>query len=553
MRGQRARTEQMQAWLFLLPNLLGFALFTAGPVVFSLWLAFTDTSLVKHNAFSDTPVKFVGLRNFARILWGDESRLFWESMGNTAYLMLGIPIGIVGSLLVALMLNRPVGPARAKGRWMVAGLALAVGVVSAGASLLVTWPAEQSAGEQTRQVEEDGSGAQRQDEALASELARRRAMAIAALLVISGAVVAAGSVWGVVFFRTLFYLPSLLSGIALFLLWKSLYKPTGGAINVALQPMLDGVQGVVSGTAAGVWYGLGIAVWGLGGGLTAWLGWKLIGRWREGDVSVAGLASAAAGLAMLAAVCVGMGYGLCQLPERALFATGYAPLTGEALAGLVQRIQEGQWLSRPAELDLLIKAVGGSIQPRVLLEAMQGLAVSAEAEGLLREATYGAATVLHEGWTSGAGLTAPKWLVDETWAKTALIVMGVWTSVGGGNMLLYLAGLSNIPEELYEAAAIDGAKGWSRFWNVTWPQLGPTTFFIVIMATIGGLQGGFDQARAMTGGQYGTEVVTYYLYKLAFTDEFQLGLASAVAWTMFAMIFVMTVVNYRFGSRAVNE
>ena len=192
MKGQRARRERMQAWLFLLPNLLGFGLFTAGPVVFSLWLAFTDTSLVKHNAFSETPVKFVGFRNFARILWGDESRLFWESMGNTAYLMLGIPIGIVGSLLVALMLNRPVGPARARGKWTLAGIALAAGMISAGAALMVTWPVEGGRGEQARQVEEeDANGVKGQDEALASELARRRALAIAALLVISGGASAA--------------------------------------------------------------------------------------------------------------------------------------------------------------------------------------------------------------------------------------------------------------------------------------------------------------------------------------------------------------------------
>ena len=81
----------------------------------------------------------------------------------------------------------------------------------------------------------------------------------------------------------------------------------------------------------------------------------------------------------------------------------------------------------------------------------------------------------------------------------------------------------------------------------------PTTFFIVIMSTIGGLQGGFDQVTAMTAGKYETEVLTYYLYKLAFTDEFQLGLASAVAWVMFAAIFAMTLVNYRYGSRIVND
>src|SRR5439155_11876456 len=90
-------------------------------------------------------------------------------------------------------------------------------------------------------------------------------------------------------------------------------------------------------------------------------------------------------------------------------------------------------------------------------------------------------------------------------ARDALVIMGVWIAIGGNNMLLYLAALSNVPEELYEAADIDGASTWKRFWNVTWPQLAPTTFFIVVMSIIGGLQGGFETARVMTeGGPAGT-------------------------------------------------
>src|SRR5207249_1647909 len=67
-------------------------------------------------------------------------------------------------------------------------------------------------------------------------------------------------------------------------------------------------------------------------------------------------------------------------------------------------------------------------------------------------------------------------------ARDAIILMGVWTVIGGNNMLLYLAALSNVPQELYEAADIDGAGSWHKFWSVTWPQLAPTTFFIVVMS-----------------------------------------------------------------------
>lgn len=106
-----------------------------------------------------------------------------------------------------------------------------------------------------------------------------------------------------------------------------------------------------------------------------------------------------------------------------------------------------------------------------------------------------------------------QWLGDVNWAKPALIMMGVRTSIGGMNMLLYLAGLSNLPQELLDAAQVDGAGPWERFRHVVWPQLAPTTFFISIMAIVGGLQGGFEQARVMTnGGPAGsTTTLSYYL------------------------------------------
>jgi len=138
-------------------------------------------------------------------------------------------------------------------------------------------------------------------------------------------------------------------------------------------------------------------------------------------------------------------------------------------------------------------------------------------------------------------------------AKDAMIFMGVWTGMGGANMLLYLAGLSNISTELYEVAEIDGAGRWAKFWNVTWPALAPTTFFIVIISLIGGLQGGFEQARVMTnGGPAGTTMTLgYYIYTTGF-EEFRLGVASAVAWIMFVLIFAITVINWRFGNRYVS-
>ena len=119
-------------------------------------------------------------------------------------------------------------------------------------------------------------------------------------------------------------------------------------------------------------------------------------------------------------------------------------------------------------------------------------------------------------------------------------------------MLLYLAGLSNIPVELYESADIDGAGLWARFRHITWPQLAPTTFFIVVMSTIGGLQGGFEMARVMTeGGPAGTTTtLSYYIYTVGF-EQLDLGYASAISWFLFLMILGLTLMNWRFGNRYV--
>lgn len=151
----------------------------------------------------------------------------------------------------------------------------------------------------------------------------------------------------------------------------------------------------------------------------------------------------------------------------------------------------------------------------------------------------------------GLNIKPPDWLLSITWAKPAIMLMGIWTAVGGTNMLLYLAGISNIPPELYEAAQIDGAGRWAMFRHVTWPQLAPTTFFIVVMSAIGGLQGGFEQARVMTRGGPAESTVTlgYYIYQKGF-EEYQLGYASAVAWLMFLLIFIMTLINWKFGRSA---
>jgi len=321
----RLQNHTLAALAFLLPNLLGFVLFTAGPVLFSLAASFTNWDLKR-----SVPLAFIGIENFRRLFHDAE---FWTYLVNTFYLMLGMPFAIAGALLIALLLNQKVR--------------------------------------------------------------------------------------GMTIYRTLFYLPSLTYGVALMILWKKLYNPQLGPINIAINKTLD----------------------------------------------------------------------VLRIPARA-----------------------PDWLTS--------------------VNNIFGLAPEFDVPGRF--------VFLKNFFGLGA--------------RDALVIMAVWAFVAGNNMLLYLAALSNVPQELYDAADIDGAGRWSRFWHVTWPQLAPTTFFILIMSFITGLQGGFEQARIMTeGGPAGTTTtLSYYIYIKAF-QESQMGYASAIAWLLFGMIFAITLINWRFGSRAFND
>ena len=321
MKRPRKRSDLMPAMGFLLPNFLGFAIFSALPILFSLVISFSNWSLQKAEPFA-----WIGLDNFVE-LWKDDK--FWLYLANTGYLMLGMPIAIGGSLLLAILLTQKLR--------------------------------------------------------------------------------------GIVAYRTLYYLPTITSGVALMILWKALYNPDFGPINVGIE-------------------------------------------WVAGLIGLHG-------------------------------------------------VEAPKWLTSTYNL------LGIDVEHLRLTAKQFGLG-----------------------------------------ARDAIVIMGIWIAIGGNNMLLYIAALSNVPQHLYEAAAMDGAGRWARFRHVTWPQLAPTTFFIVVMSFIGGLQGGFEQARIMTaGGPAGTTTtISYYIYNKAFV-EFQVGYASAIAWILFVIIFGITLLNWKFGSKALND
>jgi len=149
----------------------------------------------------------------------------------------------------------------------------------------------------------------------------------------------------------------------------------------------------------------------------------------------------------------------------------------------------------------------------------------------------------------------PNWLGSMAWAKPAFIIMTLWAGVGGYNCVLYLAGLQGIPEELYEAAALDGAGAWTRLRHITWPLLSPTTFFVVTMSIIAGMQGSFlfTAAFLMTGGgpAGATTTLMLYIYNYAISWH-QLGYAAAIACVLFVLVFGFTLINWRYGQRLVH-
>lgn len=144
------------------------------------------------------------------------------------------------------------------------------------------------------------------------------------------------------------------------------------------------------------------------------------------------------------------------------------------------------------------------------------------------------------------GIRGPQWLYDENWVLPALIMKSLWGL--GGPMLIYLASLQGIPTHLYEAAELDGANAWRRFWHVSLPMLTPVILFNLVLAIIGSFQV-FTDAYVMTKGgpNYASYFYVFYLYQNAF-QFFRMGFASAQAWVLFVIILIFTAIALRSSS-----
>ncbi|OGS20363.1 MAG: sugar transporter [Elusimicrobia bacterium RIFOXYA2_FULL_40_6] len=146
-------------------------------------------------------------------------------------------------------------------------------------------------------------------------------------------------------------------------------------------------------------------------------------------------------------------------------------------------------------------------------------------------------------------INPPRWLSSLGWAKPSLIIMSVWSGAGH-NMILYLAALQGVPQELYESASIDGATKWEQFRHITFPMLSFVNFFIVIMGIIGGFQAFGVQYIMTEGGPAGsTTTIVYYIYNNAY-KWFKMGYASSIAWVLFIMMFVFTLIQWRLGKKS---
>ncbi|MCM3124755.1 sugar ABC transporter permease [Mesobacillus sp. AQ2] len=154
------------------------------------------------------------------------------------------------------------------------------------------------------------------------------------------------------------------------------------------------------------------------------------------------------------------------------------------------------------------------------------------------------------GWF---GIDGPAWLFDPEWTKPALLLMKMW-SVGGG-MLLYLAIMQGVSPQMYEAADIEGASPWQKFYHITLPMISPIIFFDVITSTIGAFQI-FQEAYVMTengSGGPGNSLLFYnlHMWNNAF-EIFNMGYASAMAWLLFIIVMILTAVNMKLGKRWVH-
>lgn len=481
------RRDLLPGIIFLMPNILGVLGFVLFPVVFSLYMSFTNWDIRFHNAFRNETAHWVGLAQYAELLQEEDA---WRFFGNTLFLMLGIPPAIIGSLLLAVLLQK-----LARERQRFAG--------SSNGSLLLSGALTGAA------------------LVLAALLSGGRGTPLFLLSCFAGILFLGTLAWDRLYVA-LFYLPNFTAGVATFVLWKKLYHPQTGPINAALSPLLDILSQFVQALPSASFQLASLLALALIHLIAAHHFYRLNAAFISGEIDTLGFIVGAALLLLVP------GY-LLHLNG---FPSASLGIFGILVAFLIGLLVRAHFIER--RLFRSNEANGSHLLFCSLLMTAQWILL-------------GSALVLsHLPEWSADGLVPPNWLTDYHWAKPALIIMGIWMTIGSSNMILYLAGLTTIDRQLYEAAEVDGATGMTCFWHITIPHLTPITVFIVVMSMIAGLQGGFEMARTMTyGGPAGaTTTLSYYLYSAGF-EQGRFGYASAIAWVLFMMLFAATIAVIR--------
>jgi multiple sugar transport system permease protein len=138
------------------------------------------------------------------------------------------------------------------------------------------------------------------------------------------------------------------------------------------------------------------------------------------------------------------------------------------------------------------------------------------------------------------------WLSNPRWVMPSIALMSIWWGAGG-NMVLYLAGINNIPDDYFEAATIDGANAWHRFWAITWPLLRPTTLFCLVFSVLGAFQI-FGQTYVLYNAGSGPHraglTLALYMYQQGFS-QYEMSYGAAVAYLLFAILLALTAIQFR--------
>lgn len=218
---------------------------------------------------------------------------------------------------------------------------------------------------------------------------------------------------------------------------------------------------------------------------------------------------------------------LASLKNTLIYACAVVPITVFLALVLAVVVDKYCWGKTPIKLALFMPYISNIVAVAIVWVMMYS--------------PWGPFTQLMQalGWKN-----PPKWLGDYDWALPAVILMSIWSGLGYA-VMIYTSSIQSLPQDVYEAADVDGANELTKFWRITMPGLSPTTFFLVITTLITSFQV-FAPIQIMTRGGPGTSthVLVYYIYTAAFTF-YRMGYASAISWVLFVILLIVTLVQWR--------